>query len=336
MKRCLSGAGLGLLIIALAAPFSIANERFTLWEDFGGEFATLPPSWVVDDVNSDGHAWTPWDFGGARGGCGLRHFTSSVQPADDWVFTGALNLTPAEACTLYFKTRVTSAGQPHKLAVWIGQTQNPAGMTTMLFSDQTLAFETPQDMALPFSVGSPGTYYVGFHCTSDPGMLALFLDQVGLAVPEPDLMATLQLDREIYDGSTIYAPGDPVKGMVLVANMGPSPVTINSKLTVGHEPDPNAVLSYLVNGPSGEVPFVMKVKPVEPEPGDFVTLNTGDRVHKYYDLSLGFDFTAPGDYFIEAVYWNPYPDGGGTAWIGRLVSTPAMITVEVPVGRAGE
>lgn len=44
MKRILFWTGLGLLTIALAAPGSMANERFTLWADFGGEFAGLPPA----------------------------------------------------------------------------------------------------------------------------------------------------------------------------------------------------------------------------------------------------------------------------------------------------
>ena len=56
----------GLLIIALSTPVSLANERFILWADFGGEFASLPSGWVVSDGNSDGSLWTPWDFGAPR------------------------------------------------------------------------------------------------------------------------------------------------------------------------------------------------------------------------------------------------------------------------------
>ena len=92
MNRFLLRAGLGLLIIALAGPVSAANERFILWEEFGGEFSSLPPGWAVNDANSDGFLWTPWDFGAARGGCGLRYLSHPALAADDWVFTEAVDL----------------------------------------------------------------------------------------------------------------------------------------------------------------------------------------------------------------------------------------------------
>jgi hypothetical protein len=181
-----------------------------------------------------------------------------------------------------------------------------------------------------FSAPVTGDYYVGFSDTSPAGTLGLFLDQVILVEDKPDLTVSVSLERERYEGTNVFSSADPVRVHVSVKNEGAGPLCLNSAPGVGPANDPEAVICFIVTGPSGtEIPAQAKYELAIPEEGDFITAATGEGLFKNFDLNRGhYDLTAPGVYSVKAVYQNYHRAEGCTAWLGRIVSAPVTFEIQ--------
>jgi len=322
-----------LACIALIVPISSPADgyRYILYEDFEQNVPPIwPGGWTFLDANLDGKTWEAKEMGGGGGG-GCARYLSGLVIADDWLFTPAISLNSGTTYNLSFKIRVTSSSMPHKLTAKIGTAPLPGSMTTDIFLLPNIINVDAQETSNTFTVSSTGIYYIGFNCTSAPGQLALFVDDVGVSVQETGLIAVLQMDKSFYNsGANTYTPAEEKKCLVYVKNTGGSPVKVNNLFTIGDVNDQSSLLSFEVKDPGGNtVPYKARNKMAAPEERNFVTLAPGESVYKYYDLNSGvFDFSATGTYTIKAIYRNLYQNAAGDAWRGKIISAPVTIKIQ--------
>jgi hypothetical protein len=319
----------GFWLGASAAGAAGQGERYVFYEDFEG--GGLPPGWTVLNDNGDSSTWEARDVGGARNSPAPRYLANPSRVADDWLFSSAIALAPATTHTLHFHYRVTSPAAAHRLAVSLGSGASPASMTLPLVSLPSITNDAIRETSATFRPpAGPSNWYLGFHCTSDPNRLALYVDDVIVGRPETDLAIGFQLDKIFYDHTNVYTSTETMRSLTYVENRSSGPLTVNGFLSVGHESNPQVILSFHVVGPGGlPVPFKMRYKLPIPGTGDFQTLAPGGAVRKYYNLNNGaLDFTSTGTYTIQAIYRNIHPiPGGGDPWRGQLVSDPVALRI---------
>ncbi len=323
--------------LSIVPPARAGQMRFLLYEDFDAGFAAAwPAGWTFADANG-GASWAPRLLGGMPGDGCVRYLADAVLGANDWFFTPAVSLEAGIGYTIEFHARVTSASSPHALSVWIGSAPNPAAMSPRLLLLSPLADTVYQPHSAGFSVASSADYYFGFRCvTGAPNSLALYVDGVTISRPENDLELILQLDKAFYGGGggggavPAYAEGEAKPCLTILKNNGAAPATVNSLFSIGHETDPNVALSFVIVGPGGgRIPFQGRVRLGVPADSDFADLPPGASTYKNFDLNLGgYDFSAPGQYSIQAIYKNIYSHSAGKAWKGRLES--AALAFQIP------
>lgn len=165
---------------------------------------TLPCGISVADVNADGFTWRATGTVPAALSAtnvarsapnAMVYVYNSADPtvaANDWFFSPALTLTAGQRYRVSFYYRGTAAAgsntYTNALEVKYGPATTPAGQTTTLFTNSTIANAA---YALAGNASTPavadilpattGTYYVGFHAISagDQGFLAV--DDVTIA-----------------------------------------------------------------------------------------------------------------------------------------------------------
>jgi len=321
----------GWLVILLTSALMAQGEKYVFLENFDGASPpALPVGWTMLNANADSQTWETVNFGGARGGPCVRYLSHPANTADDWFFTPAIALAASTQYTLSFESRVTSPANPHHLSVWVGTSPTTAAMTTQILDRPSLSNREMATTTGTLTTGAAGSYSIGFHCTSNPNQLALYVDNVVLSVPATDLQIRFQLDKAFYQaGANTFSSTEPIKCLVYVKNVTTSPLTVNSLLSLGHDGDPEVVLSFLATAPGGApLEFRQRYRLPLPAPADIKALQPGEAAYKYYDLKGGaFNFTTTGTYTIRAVYKNLNKSAGPPVWLGRLVSDPVQIRI---------
>jgi protocatechuate 3,4-dioxygenase beta subunit len=162
------------------ASVTVNPDGLYFAEDF--ESTTFPPSgWSVADANGDGFTWsrkTVAPYTGS-GHASYSYNTNNISVgADDWLFTLPVDLDASRAYSIIFQYRVKSAAYPERLEVTIGSQATPSGQTTQLLNFPNLTNTTYKQGAQAFAVSTSGTYYIGFHCYSNPFEWDLYVDSV--------------------------------------------------------------------------------------------------------------------------------------------------------------
>ncbi len=149
-------------------------------QNFDGVTApTLPVCMSVIDVNADGKTWAPTSNSSYLiGGTNSMTYTwNSAGPADDWFFTAPLTLTGGTEYTLKFIGASYTSSYFEKLEVKYGTSATVAGMTSSALYSNT-AIQGPIKVQVPFTPGTTGTYYVGFHAFSATNQFFLSVDSI--------------------------------------------------------------------------------------------------------------------------------------------------------------
>ena len=165
-------AGIGL--DERVAPFPEGFETTT---------TTIPPAgWLVVNDNADASLWkstgtSTYRYAGLRG---MYYSYSSVNVANDWLFSSAATLVGGTAyrLTLWVKT---GSGYPERYEIMYGTTQSVAGMTETVVGSTDLDYSTWTQLTYDFTPTASGSYYLGFHCISDADMWFLAIDDLDLA-----------------------------------------------------------------------------------------------------------------------------------------------------------
>lgn len=320
------------IVFIFLPPNYSTGEKFLLWESFEGITPPAWPSgWTKENTNGDGKVWETKNYGGykIRQKC-VRYSANPSLPANDWFFTPALSLLSGTQYTLRFKYKAISATNPEKLSVWFGTAPASGSMTTQIFNNPNITDTSYQDTALAFTVGFSGTYYLGFHCLSDANRRRLYVDDILISYPAPDLELTLKMIKPFYHpGANTYPADTIIECLIYIKNIGTSPLTVNSLFTEGYESDLDIALSFIVVNPAGEtIPFKARYNPPSPALKDFKTLQPGEIASHHYDLNCGPFHFSPGTYTIQAIYKNYFQPEGLTVWRGKLYSNTETIIIQ--------
>lgn len=148
----------------------------------GFESATFPPTcWSVVDANTDDTTWVIDDHNPYSGTHHAAYYYSTVNNADDWLLTNGVSLNPGIYKISYYY-RVKSAEYPESFTVAYGSSQNAAAMTNVIATRIGVVDVNYVLGNDNFTIPSSGTYYFGFHVTSDADEFALYLDDVAIDV----------------------------------------------------------------------------------------------------------------------------------------------------------
>jgi hypothetical protein len=166
----LTGAGL------VCTPVSILP-----WTE-GFENATFPPTcWSIVDANADDTTWVIDDHNPYSGTHHVAYYYSMANSANDWLLTNGVSLNPGLYRISYYY-RVKSAEYPESFTVAYGSSQNVAAMTNVVATRNGVVNETYVLGSDNFTIASAGTYFFGFHVTSDADEFALYLDDIAIDV----------------------------------------------------------------------------------------------------------------------------------------------------------
>lgn len=182
----------------LTAPYTTSYE--TVGEILG---------WSVEDGNSDGVSWFPASGDANTGDIFFvyQYNQDAITPGDDWLFSTCLNYTTGINYELRFFYKVGNAGgtvYPEKLKVAIGTSPDAASMTTVLEDLDTVSNDFYEEKSILFTVPANGTYYIGFHCYSDPDAFILAIDDVTVGEKQPPVAGfnTSTSDLQVTFAST--------------------------------------------------------------------------------------------------------------------------------------
>ena len=134
----------------------------------------------ADDNNGD---WSVNEDGffsafARTGSFSLVYFYSKNNPGNDWAILEPINLEPG-----YYSFRFwySSFGEhPERLSAYYGTEATPEGMTHLLASYDPFQSDTYLESASVVHIETAGTYYFGFHATSDPDENVICVDDVSL------------------------------------------------------------------------------------------------------------------------------------------------------------
>ena len=152
----------------------------------------LPTCTSILNINNDGSTWKSYtaltdleDF--TQPVLGYQY--STVNAANDWLFTQGLNLVANTSYRLTYKynndgTVPADAPDyyPEKLKVMYGNSATVAGMTLPLADYPVLSNLTAQTALIDFTPSTSGVYYIGFQAYSSADQNFIFLDDISVTV----------------------------------------------------------------------------------------------------------------------------------------------------------
>lgn len=146
--------------------------------------------WSVEDDNNDGNSWFLASGDANTGDIFFvyQYNEDGTTPGDDWLFSTCLDFTVGTEYELSFFHKVGNAQGTvynEKLKVAIGTSPDAASMTTVLEDLGELSNDFYQEHSILFDVPSSGTYFIGFHCYSDPDAFVLSIDDVTVGEKQP-------------------------------------------------------------------------------------------------------------------------------------------------------
>lgn len=110
----------------------------------------------------------------------MRAGRSTIDAADDWLFSNCLIMQEGENYLLnfYYTGRTTSATE--KMGVYLGTDQTSESMGELLWDKTFSTGLNYQKATITFSPPADGTYYIGFHHYSDPDQAWIYMDDFSI------------------------------------------------------------------------------------------------------------------------------------------------------------
>lgn len=136
---------------------------------------------TVINVNEDEFNWYWSDFYGAENCASIKYNLNEAM--DDWLITPGIKLVGGKAYKVSFLAYCAGRNYPERLEVMYGTSPTVEAMTTHLMEPTDIADEaaTAAKTTLMLTPEADGTYYIGFHGISDPGMFYLYLDEFSIS-----------------------------------------------------------------------------------------------------------------------------------------------------------
>lgn len=141
---------------AIAVPFTHTLGKNTEVNDY-----------LIVDANNDGRTWKPGGFT-AYSVC-MAPNSADITAADDWMISPAIHLEAGEYYTVSFEEDMTLNKTEDRLALYAGTEQTVEGMTLTVVAEHAIPYNNKVFVKkeAQFSVPETGSYYFGFHCTSE-------------------------------------------------------------------------------------------------------------------------------------------------------------------------
>lgn len=141
---------------AISVPFTHTLGKNTEVNDY-----------LIVDANGDGRTWKPGGFT-SYSVC-MAPNSTDVDAADDWMISPAVHLEAGQYYTVSYEEDMTLNKTEDKLALYAGTERSAEGMTIPVIAEHAYGYTnkvfTKQETQ--FTVPETGSYYFGFHCTSD-------------------------------------------------------------------------------------------------------------------------------------------------------------------------
>lgn len=233
--------------------FHLSPSDIPYFTDFNDLAATA--GWSIENTNDDGSFWQydinntlEWGIDGSRAYVAIG---SSMNTNDDWLFTPCLNLNADSTYRLDFMHSSGGLSWSEEMDVFIGTSANSTAMNALLLlldlDANTDDFESHRLSSTNFIVPSSGVYYIGFHYKSEPGQLAVLLDNVSIDFTGPAnndaTLSNLKVNGITIDGfspgNTFYSIELP-KGTTAVPNVTyeTNDLNANASINFGFTPFP--------------------------------------------------------------------------------------------------
>ncbi len=150
-----------------ASSLTLLQETFSPYNiaAYNTFYYVGPSGWKVENTSGGNYPWffTGWARNPNTALNGhIRHYREAGGNTTSWVFTPALTLNSGMIYQLQYKYGVYTDTIPCNLRVGIGNAQTSASMSTTLRDFTNLTNTTWNTDSINFTVGSDGTYYIGF------------------------------------------------------------------------------------------------------------------------------------------------------------------------------
>ncbi len=154
-----------------------------LYESF--EETSFPPTgWTI--INSGaGNNWiqnTTSTYASSGSKSMMYAFTSSA-PAATWAFTPAIQLDSADSVIITFDQRVGLAIYAEAMKLTVGNAQNVASQTAILYNDNNLTNTSFLQRSATYIAAASGIYYFAFNCYSPADRYKLYIDNIRIEKP---------------------------------------------------------------------------------------------------------------------------------------------------------
>ncbi|MBW6498185.1 MAG: choice-of-anchor J domain-containing protein [Bacteroidales bacterium] len=139
--------------------------------------------WTVHDVNNDGFTWdlgvnyTTYSFSGNRV---MYYSFSSLNNANDWLFSGCANLQAGSVYNVGFYYRVYDGDYPEKMSFGIASEPHPDALIEFFEVHEELVNYNYRRVIYAFSVEEDGQYFFAWHAQSPKYQRFLFVDDFSL------------------------------------------------------------------------------------------------------------------------------------------------------------
>ncbi len=189
---------------------TLLNETFSAYDSLGANyFTTSYPTGWVNENNGTGYDWritaTQWGDEPNPDGDGhlYRRWDNGTNDSDVWLFTSALSLVADATYTLNFNYGTLFSSSSEDFEVTVGTAQSATPAPTQLQAYTGVASTAGVNETLVFTVPSDGTYYIGFHSTTQNvgSGDGLFLDDISLI----QSLAYGFNNLEVASGTTTFA-----------------------------------------------------------------------------------------------------------------------------------
>ncbi len=205
-----SSEGLHTLKVYCNASGDTLNQNDSLNTTFTSFYSATPvytmgfepqenmAGWQIENSNHDNYNWFVSSFGGNTDPYCMEYSYSSWIAADDWFFTKCVKLYTNKIYKISFVAKIESNQWPENLAIYMGQTQNSAGMTTQLIDLPQLTNTNYSLFEHDFAVPDSGYWYFGWHCYSDANMFNLYVDDIKIDVLIDSLPGITQSEYSVF------------------------------------------------------------------------------------------------------------------------------------------
>ncbi|NNF02557.1 MAG: T9SS type A sorting domain-containing protein [Bacteroidia bacterium] len=181
-------------------------NTFPYLEDFDN--LPLDCGWIIENTNTDGSTWEVLSNATyANSGTNSMYYTySTVNGADDWIFTPAVQVSPNNEYRMTLNQRVFNASYPEDMEIWIGTAPNSGSMTNMLYNGTNLTNATYQSRSSVYHQPSEyGQLYFGIKCKSAVNDAYLFVDDIQIqesVVCTPGSAFAMKNNASCYNSNT--------------------------------------------------------------------------------------------------------------------------------------